>query len=205
VVRLLPVYAIVDPLDTGRSPVELATAFVAGGARLLQLRLPTATARELLEAARAIVPLARAHAATFLVNDRPDVARAAGADGVHLGQDDLPIAAARRVLGDGAIVGVSTHDTEQARTAAASGADYIGVGPIFSTTTKADALPARGLDLLRAVRSLVSVPIVAIGGITPDTAPSVRAAGADAVAMIAGLVRTPDPAATVRALLAALA
>ncbi len=203
-IRLPSVYAIVDPLDSDRSPVELATAFLAGGARLLQLRLPSATARELLEAARAIVPLAHAHGATLLVNDRPDVARAAGAHGVHLGQDDLPIAAARRVLGDGAIVGLSTHDPGQARAAADAGADYIGVGPIFATTTKADALPARGLDLLRAVRPLVSLPIVAIGGITPDTAPGVRAAGADAVAMIAGLVRTPDPAATVRTLLAAL-
>jgi thiamine-phosphate diphosphorylase len=204
-VTLPPLYAIVDPLDTGRTPADLAAALLAGGARLLQLRLPEASARDLLEAARAIVPVARRSGATFLVNDRPDVARAAGADGVHLGQDDLPVAAARQVLGPTAIVGLSTHDPEQARAAVAAGADYIGVGPIFTTTTKADALPARGLELLRTVRALVPVPIVAIGGITPETAVTVRAAGADAVAMIAGLVRTPDPAATVRRVIAALA
>lgn len=199
--RLPTLYAIVDPLDTGRSPADLAAALLAGGARLLQLRLPAATARALLEAAQAIVPLARTHGATFLVNDRPDVARAAGADGVHLGQDDLPVAAARAVLGPDAVIGLSTHDLDQARAAVGAGVDYIGVGPIFTTTTKTDALPARGLDLLRRVRADVALPIVAIGGITPATAPTVRAAGADAVAMIAGLVRTPDPTATVRALL----
>lgn len=204
-IALPPLYAIVDPLDTGRTPVALAAALLAGGARLLQLRLPSATARELLEAARAIVPLARAHGATFLVNDRPDVARAAGADGVHLGQDDLPVAAARRLLGDGAVVGLSTHDLAQARAAVAAGVDYIGVGPIFDTSTKVDALPARGIDLLRAVRPVVPLPIVAIGGITPATAAQVRAAGADAVAMIAGLVRSTDPSATVRSVLATIA
>jgi thiamine-phosphate pyrophosphorylase len=201
VLQLPALYAIVDPLDTGRSPAELAAAFLAGGARVLQLRLPAATPRELLDVARTVLPRARAHGALFLVNDRPDVARAAGADGVHLGQDDLPIAAARRVLGPDAVIGISTHDLHQARDAAAAGADYIGVGPIFETDTKIGALPARGLDLLRAVRSIVSLPIVAIGGITTTTAPSVRTAGADAVAMIAALVRTADPTATIRALL----
>lgn len=203
--RPLPtLYAIVDPLDTGRSPVDLAAAYLAGGARLLQLRLKRATSRELLAVAAAILPLARAAGACVLVNDRADVARAAGADGVHLGQDDVPPAAARAVLGPEAVVGVSTHDLDQARAAEAAGADYVGVGPVYTTTSKEHPLAARGLELVRAVRAAVRCPIVGIGGITPATAPAVRAAGADAVAMIGALARAVDPAATVRDVLARL-
>ena len=201
---LPPLYAIVDPLDTGRTPVELAGALLAGGARLLQLRLKAAGSGELLAAARALRTLTARTGALLLINDRPDVARAAGADGVHLGQDDLPVAAARAVLGPGAVIGVSTHDVEQARVATGAGADYLGVGPIFTTTTKAGAPPARGLELVRAVRAAVALPLVGIGGIMPDTAPAVRAAGADAVAMIAALVRAPDVTAAVRDTLARL-
>jgi thiamine-phosphate pyrophosphorylase len=197
-------YAIVDPLDTGRGPVDLAAALLAGGARVLQLRLKASSACEVLEVARAVQPLVRRAGALLIVNDRPDVARAAEADGVHLGQDDLPVPAARVLLGPLAIVGVSTHSPGQALAAAAAGADYIGVGPVFTTTTKAHALPARGLELLRTVRAAVELPLVAIGGITPETAASARAAGADAVAMIAALVRAPDVAAAVRDVLARL-
>ena len=197
-------YAIVDPLDTGRNPVALAEALLAGGARCLQLRWKPAAPRDVLEAARGIHPLARAAGALFFVNDRPDIAVLAGADGVHLGQDDLPPAAARRVLGPGRVVGVSTHDLEQARQAVAAGADYVAVGPIYPTTSKAGALPPRGLDLVRAARPLVPCPLVAIGGIDATTAAGVIAAGADAVAMIGALARTPDPAATVRGVLARL-
>jgi thiamine-phosphate pyrophosphorylase len=203
--RLPALYAIVDPLDTGRSAVALAETLLAGGARLLQLRLKHATSRELLAAAAAIRPLTRAAGALFLVNDRPDIARAVDADGVHLGQDDLPVAAARRVLGPGPLIGVSTHDLDEARAAAAAGADYLGVGPIYATTSKAAPLVPRGLDLVRAVRAAVDRPLVAIGGITPETALAVRAAGADAVAMIGALVRAADPAAAVRATVARLA
>ena len=197
-------YAIIDPLDTGRSPTALAGALLAGGARCLQLRWKPAAARDVLETARAIRPLARAAGAIFLVNDRPDIAVLAEADGVHLGQDDLPLAAARRVLGPGRIIGVSTHDPEQARAAAAAGADYVAVGPVYATTSKVGALAPRGLDLVRAARAVVPCPLVAIGGIDATTAADVVAAGADAVAMIAALVRTPDPAAAVRAVLARL-
>jgi thiamine-phosphate pyrophosphorylase len=202
---LPPLYAIVDPLGGPHTPRALAAAFLAGGARLLQLRLKDASARELLAEARAILPLVRAHGGRLVVNDRADVARLAGADGVHVGQDDLPVAAARRVVGPHALVGVSTHDVAQARAADAAGADYLGVGPVFATATKADALAPRGLALVRAVRAVVRRPLVAIGGIDVDTAASVRAAGADAVAMIGALVRAPDPAAVVRAALARLA
>lgn len=190
-------YAIVDPLDTGRSPVALAQALLEGGARLLQLRMKGATAREILAAAEAIRPLARAAGALLLVNDRPDVASAADTDGVHLGQEDVPVSVARAVLGPGKLVGVSTHDLDEARAAEAAGADYIGVGPVYATTSKVRPLAPRGLHLVRAVRAAVRCPIVAIGGITPDTAPAVLAAGADAVAMIAALVRAPNPAGAV--------
>jgi thiamine-phosphate pyrophosphorylase len=202
---LPPLYAIVDPLDTGRSPTDLAAALLAGGARVLQLRLKAATSRELLDVARAIRALTRPAGGLLLVNDRPDVAHAAEADGVHLGEDDLPVAAARAVLAPGAIIGLSTHDVAQARAAAAAGADYLGIGPIFTTTTKANALAAGGLALVREVRAAVSLPLVAIGGITPDTAPAVRMAGADAVAMIGALVRAPDVTAAVRDTLRRLA
>jgi thiamine-phosphate pyrophosphorylase len=197
---LPPLYAIVDPLDTGRDPVDLARAILAGGARALQLRLKDVPARTLLAAARAIVPLARAAGAVFVVNDRVDVARAAGADGVHLGQEDLPLEAARRVGGD-LWIGISTHDPDQAREAAAAGADYLGVGPMYATSSKVNALAPRGPALVTAVRALVDIPLVAIGGITLDTAPTVRAAGADAVAMIGALVRARDVAHAVRATL----
>jgi thiamine-phosphate pyrophosphorylase len=204
VLRLPRLYAIVDPLDTGRSPVALADALLAGGARCLQLRWKPAPPRDLLEAARAIHRLARAAGAVFVVNDRPDIAVLAGADGVHLGQDDLPPAAARRVLGPGRVVGVSTHDPDQVRGAVAAGADYVAVGPIYATASKAGALPPRGIDLVRAARPLVPCALVAIGGIDATTAAGVIGAGADAVAMIGALVRTPDPAAAVRGVLARL-
>jgi thiamine-phosphate pyrophosphorylase len=205
-VTLPPLYAIVDPLDTGRDPVALATALLAGGATLLQLRLKDASARDVLAVARAIVPLVRSAGARLVVNDRPDVALAAGADGVHLGQDDLPVAAARRVLGPAALIGLSTHDPAQASAAAAAGADYLGVGPVYATTSKANALLPRGLDLVAAARAAVpDRPLVAIGGITAATAVAVRAAGADSVAMIGALVRADDPAAAVRDVLARLA
>lgn len=196
--RLPPLYAIVDPLDTGRSPVDLAALFLEGGARLLQLRLKDATARALFEAAVAIRPLARAAGAMFLVNDRPDVAHAVDADGVHLGQDDVPVAVARRMLGPHRLIGVSTHDLDEAGAAVAAGADYIGVGPVFATTSKLRALSPRGLELVRSVRQAVACPCVAIGGITAETAASVRSAGADSVAMIGALTRADDPAAAVR-------
>ena len=195
---LSPLYAIVDPLDTAADPVALADAMLAGGARLLQLRLKDATSRELLRVAEIIRERTHIVGAAFVVNDRPDVARAVDADGVHLGQDDLPVAAARRIVGPALLIGVSTHDLTQLRAAAAEGADYVAVGPVYATQSKTGALAPRGLDLIRAARAATSLPIVAIGGITAETAPAVRAAGADSVAMIAALVRTPDVAAAVR-------
>ena len=204
-VRLPALYAIVDPLDSGRSPVALAGALLAGGARLLQLRLKDASARSLYETALALRAVTRATGALFIVNDRPDIAAAVDADGVHLGQDDVPVQVARAILGPAKWIGVSTHDEDEAAAAVAAGADYLGVGPIFTTTSKQAALSARGFQLLKAVRGLTEIPLVAIGGITPETAVATRAAGADAIAMIAAITRAPDPAATVRDVIARLA
>ena len=203
--RLPRLYAIVDPDGSPHTCLALAGAYLAGGARLLQLRVKDATPRTLYETSLALRVLTRATGASLVVNDRPDIAAAVDADGVHLGQTDVPVAVARRLLGSDRWIGVSTHDVAEARRAIDDGADYLGVGPIFPTTSKAGALPARGLDLLRAVRALTDRPLVAIGGIGPDTAATVLAAGADAVAMIGALARVPDPAGAVRAVLAALA
>ncbi len=196
-----PLYAIVDPLDTGRGAVDLARAMLAGGARLLQLRLKGVTTAELFETAGRLRELTAAAGATFIVNDRADVARAVGADGVHLGRDDLPIAAARPFLGADALIGVSTHDESQAAERTGSGADYLSVGPIFATTSKSPADPVVGCDRLRALRPRIAEPVVAIGGITAANAADVLTAGADAVAVIAALVRAVDVAAATAELL----
>lgn len=202
---MLPrLYAIVDPLTTGHDPVALGEAMLAGGARCLQLRLKDAAPREVLTIAQALRTATTAAGALLIINDRPDIARAACADGVHLGQDDLPIAAARRVLASGQRVGLSTHDLAQAVAGHAAGADYLGVGPMFTTQSKRDALPARGVELVRAVRTAVPLPLVAIGGITLDTAPAILAAGADSIAMIAALVTAQDVTAAVQTAVARL-
>ena len=197
-------YAIADPC--GRNdldPVALAAALVDGGARLIQLRWKEAPTGRLVEAAGAIRALTRSAGALFLVNDRVDVALAVGADGVHLGQDDLPPEAARRLLGPGRIVGVSTHDEQQA-IAAARGADYLGFGPLYGTATKETGYSPRGLEALGRVRTAVRIPIVVIGGVTPDNAAAAIGAGADATAMISALCLASDPAAAARAALSAL-
>jgi thiamine-phosphate pyrophosphorylase len=201
---LPPLYAIVDPLDTGRDPVDLARDMLAGGAPLLQLRLKDAPPRMVWTVARRIVALAAAAGARVIVNDRPDIAAAAGADGVHLGQTDVPLAVAARLLPAPAWVGLSTHDTTQIAAATTLAPTYVAVGPVYHTASKRGAAPARGLDLIRQARRLTDRPLVAIGGITLRTAPEVRAAGADSVAMIGALIRTADVAATVREALAIL-
>jgi thiamine-phosphate pyrophosphorylase len=192
-------YAMIDPAG-GHEPVALARILLEAGARILQLRLKDTGSRDLLAVARAITPLCRAHNATFVVNDRVDIAILADAHGVHLGQEDLPLDAARRLLGPDRIIGVSTHSVEQARAAEAGGADYIGFGAIYSGGLK-NVTRAQGLDRLRAVRQAVRIPIVAIGGITESTLPEVLAAGADAAAIITDVVRAPDVAIKVRTLL----
>jgi thiamine-phosphate pyrophosphorylase len=192
-------YAMIDPAG-GHEPVALARTLLDAGARILQLRLKDTGSRHLLAVARAITPLCRERDATFIVNDRVDIAILADAHGVHLGQEDLPLDAARRLLGPDRIIGVSTHSVEQARAAEAGGADYIGFGAIYSGGLK-NVTRAQGPDRLRALREAVRIPIVAIGGITESTLPEVLAAGADAAAIITDVVRAPDVAMKVRALL----
>jgi thiamine-phosphate pyrophosphorylase len=193
-------YAIADPGEGDRDPVELTQELLDGGTTIVQLRWKRAPTGPLLAAAMTCRRLAAAHGALFFVNDRVDVALACAADGVHLGQEDLPLAAARRLLGDERWIGVSTHDLAQARAAEAAGADYIGFGPLFPTATKATGYRARGIDGLREVRSAVAVPIVAIGGIDRTNARSALDAGADAVAMISALRDVADVAASVTTL-----
>lgn len=193
-------YAMVDPAG-GHQPVALARILLDAGARVLQLRLKEASSSDLLAAARAIVPMCHERGATLIVDDRTDVAMLAGADGVHLGQEDLPLEAARRVAGAAMLIGISTHSVEQAQAAERGGADYIGFGPMYPGGLKNNAA-GRGLAMLREVRAAVRLPIVAIGGITQATMPEVLAAGADACAIITDVVRAPDIAAKVRALLA---
>jgi thiamine-phosphate pyrophosphorylase len=195
-------YAMVDTA-AGHEPVALAQMLLNAGARILQLRLKDLSSRDFLATARAIVALCRDHGALMIVNDRVDIAKLSGADGVHVGQDDLPLAETRAIMGASAIVGVSTHNVQQARAAETGGADYIGFGAIYSGGLK-NVRDAQGLDRLRAVRAALAspdFPVVAIGGITEATMPDVLAAGADAAAIITDVVRAPDLAAKVRALL----
>ena len=193
-------YGMVD-VAFGHEPVALAATMLDAGARVLQLRLKDLPARDFLAGARTIAALCRARGAVLIVNDRVDIAMLAGADGVHLGQEDLPLEAARRVAGAGMIIGISTHTIEQARAAENGGADYIGFGPMYSGGLK-HIRAGQGLEKLRSVRAAVKIPIVAIGGITEVTVPEILAAGADAAAIISDVLAAPDVGAKVRAILA---
>lgn len=190
---------ITDPSLAGRDHVAIAAAALDGGADMVQLRDKRGDLRALLPQARAIRALCSAHGAIFIVNDRLDLALAAGADGAHVGQDDLPAEAARRLLGPGKILGVSTHDRGQAEAARRARADYIGFGPMFLTGTKETGYAPRGLAGLREVRAAVGLPILAIGGITLEGVADVIAAGATAVAVISAIVAAPDMAAAAAA------
>jgi thiamine-phosphate pyrophosphorylase len=184
---------------------DYASACFDGGAELLQLRLKTASSGAFLDTARAVVERARPAQATVIVNDRADLARFAGAAGVHVGQDDLTPDAVRAMLGPDAIVGVSTHTVPQIDAALALPVSYIAVGPIFGTATKTTGYDAVGLALVREAAARARerrIPVVAIGGITLDNAVSVLEAGADSVAVISDLFSTNDPAGRTRAFVA---
>jgi thiamine-phosphate diphosphorylase len=193
-------YGMVDAAF-GHEPVALAATMLDAGVRVMQLRLKDLPARDFLAAARAIAALCRARGAVLIVNDCVDIAMLAGADGVHLGQEDLPLDAARRVAGADMIIGISTHTIEQARAAENGGADYIGFGPMYTGGLKS-IRTGQGLENLRAVRSAVKIPIVAIGGITEATVPEILAAGADAAAIITDVLASPDISTKVRSILA---
>ncbi|MGA9724914.1 MAG: thiamine phosphate synthase [Candidatus Binatus sp.] len=185
----------------GHDPVALAETLLDAGARIMQLRLKDAPGRDFLAAARAIAELCRKRGAILIVNDRVDIAILADAHGVHLGYTDLPLEAARRIAGPGRMIGISTHNVEQARAAEDGGADYIGFGPMYPGGLKNNPT-GMGLDSLRAIRAAVKIPIVAIGGITEARVPEILAAGADAAAIITDVVNAPDIGAKVRSILA---
>jgi thiamine-phosphate pyrophosphorylase len=208
VIALPPLQAIVDvdiAARAGWSPIDLARAFLDGGARFLQIRAKSLASGPFLEVCDAVVALGRSAGALVIVNDRVDLARLSGAAGVHVGQEDLPPAAARALLAGDAIVGFSTHSDEQIEWAIRQPVSYIAVGPVFGTRTKDTGYAAVGLSLVTAAaRRAPSHPIVAIGGIRLETAPQVRAAGAASVAVIGDLLTGSRPDERVRAFLRAL-
>jgi thiamine-phosphate pyrophosphorylase len=198
-----PFYPIADAA-AARDVVALAEAIVAGGARLLQLRAKDASSGELVMLARAVKAASDRAGARLIINDRADIAKLVDAAGVHLGQDDLPPAAARALLGPDKLIGFSTHSREQAAAALRAGnIDYLAFGPIFPTTGKRHPDPHQGCGVLAAVRAHCPLPLVAIGGIDATNLGAVLAAGADAVAVIGAIARTADPAGATRELLAA--
>jgi len=197
--RLRGFYAVIDRPDR-----DLAERLVASGARALQVRMKGASTADLLAAARLAREVTAGRGVLLVVNDRLDVALAAGADAVHLGQDDLPLAAAREVASGRLWIGISTHGEAQVREAVAGGADYLGFGPVYATGTKENPDPVQGVDCLRrAVAAAGGVPVVAIGGITPERAAEVAAAGATAACAIAAVNGAADPVAAGRRIAAA--
>jgi thiamine-phosphate pyrophosphorylase len=189
-------YVILDRgTSRGRDLVDLLAAAISGGCRMVQLREKAWPSGRLLPLAERLRARCAADGVTFIVNDRVDLALAVGADGVHLGQDDLPARVARPLLRAGMILGVSTHSVAQARAAQADGADYVAVGSMFATATKPD-FELVGPDLVRILRSQIRVPLIGIGGITPDNVQEVIRAGADGVAVISAVGAADDPRAS---------
>ena len=191
--RLPRVYPLTDVRLSGLSHADQVRLLTLGGASLIQLREKQQTAFQFYEHAKAAVSAAPKSGVLIIINDRVDIALASGAHGVHLGQDDMPPEAARRLLGPEAIIGYSTHSIEQAQKALTLSIDYIAIGPIFDTTTKSDTSPILGLEGLREVRKVVGdFPLVAIGGISLANAAAVLEAGADSVALISALLSARD-------------
>jgi thiamine-phosphate pyrophosphorylase len=173
-------------------PDEFLERSLRGGVDIVQLRIKDGTDEAILTAARRFAAITARHGALFILNDRPDLALEAGADGVHVGQDDASVAQARAVVGPDRLVGLSTHTPAQVDAAATLGVDYIGVGPVHATPTK-PGRPAVGLDLVRYAAQNAQVPFFAIGGINPDNVDAVRAAGAARVAAVRALTEADDP------------
>jgi len=189
-----------DALAGGRSIEWIVAEAVAGGVTCVQLREKHAESRAYYERARALRERLRPLGIPLIINDRLDIALAIGADGVHLGQGDLPCAEARRIAGPNLLIGISVSTVAEAQAAARDGADYLGISPIFDTPTKTDTPPATGIDGLRAIRAAVSLPLVAIGGIKAENAAAVVRAGADGIAVVSAIMAAADPRAAARAL-----
>lgn len=190
----LSLYLVVGPEDTrGRPLHEVVLAAVAGGATAVQLRRKDHAARAFVEEARALIAVLRPCGVPVIVNDRVDVALAAGADGIHVGQDDLPAADVRCLVGEGLVVGLSVTSVAEARALDPGVVDYAGVGPVFATASKPDAAPPLGLEGTRAVRGVLPVPAVAIGGIGLANARAVLATGVAGIAVISAVCAADDP------------
>lgn len=188
-----PLYPIIDSFLTPAADIEkTATDIMDGGAKILQLRAKKLSSKEFLETARIIRKITKDRGAVFIVNDRVDIALLTDADGVHLGQNDLPVREARRLLGNDKIIGYSTHNMREARVAKKLPVDYISFGPIFPTKTKEDAQTPKGIKGLSEIRKAVNIPIVAIGGITETNLIYVLKEGADSAAMISEILTEKD-------------
>lgn len=187
-------YAIIDATQMKGRPAELlAEMLLDAGVKLIQYRDKQSSPREVYEVSRELARKATSRGGLLILNDRADIALAAGASGVHVGQDDLPPGLARKMLGGGKLVGFSTHTLDQLRDADQQPVDYIALGPVFTTRSKEHPDPVVGLELLRQARKLTRKPLVAIGGITLETAPAVIDAGADSLAVIHDLMSADDP------------
>ncbi len=173
------------------TPEQAMTSAVAAGVKFFQYRSKSGTRRAIYETSLRLVALARKSGALLIVNDHADIAASVDADGVHLGQDDVPAECARRVLGRKKLIGISTHSMQQAQDAQAAGADYVGFGPIFATATK-DAGRPQGSAAIPAIRRAVTIPVIAIGGITHENVRDVINAGADGVAVVSAILSAPD-------------
>ncbi len=192
-------YVILDTATPYAHPLaDVMRQAASAGATLFQYRDKRDSAQQAYRQALTLRAMARECGVLFIVNDRCDLALAIEADGVHLGQDDLPLALARQVMGPEALIGVSTHTAAEVEEATMGGADYLGFGPIFATGTKPDHEPVVGLDGLRQIRRLTPLPLFAIGGITLDRAEAIAQAGADGVAVISALAKAPNPTDVVR-------
>ncbi len=191
-------------LQSRFSHAELTKLAIAGGADTIQFRVKIGATREMIGMARKLKQLCAEAGITFLVNDRVDVAIAADADGVHLGQDDFPILLARELLGESRIIGRSAATLKEARKCLAEGVDYIGFGPVYPTTSKADAGPVSGIELLKQVVEAVPLPIIAIGSINADNTAEVMQAGAHGIAVISAVCCQENPEQATRALYKAL-
>jgi len=187
-------YLVADvDFAAGRDLVPLIEAAVAGGVTVVQLRAKNLPFLDFLALGRRVAPVLKHHRVPLIINDRADVALSCSAAGIHLGQDDLPLAVARKVMGKRTIIGMSVNTADAAREAERRGADYVGAGPAFETETKATDLPVLGLEGLRQIRRAVRIPVVAIGGITDRNAGLVREAGADGIAVVSAILGAADP------------
>ncbi|MEJ2730652.1 MAG: thiamine phosphate synthase [Deltaproteobacteria bacterium] len=187
-------YLVTDRgLARGRSALEIVTAAVRGGASVVQLREKGCSTREFIEQGLVIKKFLKDHGVPLIINDRVDVAQAVKADGVHLGQNDMPLGLAKKILGESMIIGISAESVKNAIEAEKGGADYLGVSPIYTTPTKTDTAPALGLTGLKEIREAVRLPLVGIGGLNTENAAEVIRNGADGVAVVSAIVAADDP------------